>query len=115
MIGEIWVGSALFHHREEWGGNRGLERHQLPGGGMDEHERARMEGQAVDRGRLGAVTAVAAYGVAEIRHVDADLVLAAGLKLDFGEGESVGALEGAVARQRGLPLFGVVGGIYLIF
>ena len=101
-------GRGLLDEGEEGGGDGGGEAEELAGDGVDEHQRAGMEGQTVDGRGFGAIAAVAGDGVAEVVHVHTDLVFAPCLKLYFDEGVAVGRFDGFVAGEGKLAFVGVL-------
>lgn len=102
----------LFHHREEGGWDGGGEFKELARDGVHERDGAGMERKTVDRGGTGTIAAVAGYGMAEIVHVHAYLVLAASLQFHLHKGVAIGAFERLIVCNGKFPLLGIVGGVY---
>ena len=72
----------LSKHRLEFLWQGALEFHRLPGAGMEESQPHRMETLALKAGNclFGAVHRVSQDGVADVGHVDPDLVGASGFR-----------------------------------
>ena len=62
-------------HLVEIIGNGGIESDNLPCDGMDEAEHCGMQGYSLDGAWVTAILAVAAHWIAQVVHVNANLVL----------------------------------------
>src|SRR5262249_55045321 len=94
---------------EEGRRRRAGEAHRLAGGGVGEAEFGGVEAEAMDWVTGGAVPTVAGEGMAALREVDADLVLAAGLQADLDQWGLVGGGERAVVGDRQAGGVGLIG------
>ena len=81
---------------------------------MDEAQCLCMQRQAVNGRCAGAVATVAADGALDVGQMHADLVLAAGVELQFQQCAVATGFECGISRHGLFPFFGIIGGIYFM-